>query len=380
MCVNTQNSFHARPAPRQARDATLQQPGLPLTPPSLQYAVESQIRHHNLAPSAAMILITPPSPTSPLLPTQHILSIITEHASSTALLLLPGIQYYTGQLLDVPAITAHARRLGITVGWDLAHAVGNVPLRLHEWNVDFAAWCNYKYMNSGPGAIGGLFVHERHGRVNVGSEDGSAEGKEENEGALDYVPRLSGWWGSDKNSRFRMENRFVPIPGAAGWQLSNPSAVDTTAVLASLSVFAQTSMQELRAKSVRLTGYLEQLLLASGNSGESGYEIITPWNEDGRGAQLSVRLEPGLLDVVMEVLEEDGVVVDERRPDVVRVAPAPLYNTFEDVSRFVKVFQSGIQKAREERARVAAVPNGAVSHPSIMVEGGREDKGWSEVK
>lgn len=222
------------------------------------------------------------------------------------------------------------------MGWDLAHAVGNVPLKLHDWNVDFAAWCNYKYMNGGPGVIGGLFVHDTHGRV---------EKAESNDGKkLVYRPRLSGWWGSDKSSRFWMENEFVPIPGASGFQLSNPSALDMTSVMASLDVFALTSMDLLRERSLRLTAYLEERLLRYPQKSRP-YKIITPLNPAERGAQLSVLLDPGLLDYVLEYIEERGVVVDERKPDVIRVAPAPLYNSFWDIHRFVVIFHEACQRA-----------------------------------
>jgi len=284
-----------------------------------------------------MIVVEPPNPEQLYLPTSHILSIITENASETALVLLPGIQFYTGQFFDIPKITAHAQSLGITVGWDLAHAVGNVPLQLHDWGVDFAAWCHYKYLNSGPGAIAGLFVHEKHS-------------KSTNTGDSDFVPRLSGWWGSDKGSRFQMSNQFVPIPGAAGWQVSNPSALDSSAVLASLAVFDKTSMADLREKSGRITGYLKSLLHPYLTNDEledwqKQFSIITPHNPAERGAQLSLLLKPGLLETVMEVLEEEGVVVDERRPDVIRVAPAPLYNTYYDAWQFVQVFKKALTVA-----------------------------------
>lgn len=264
------------------------------------------------------------------------------------MVLLPGIQFYSGQFFDVELITRHCHALGINVGWDLAHAVGNVPLKLHDWNVDFAAWCNYKYMNGGPGVIGGLFVHDRHGKVEqVAASD--TEGTERLGGVTDdsklvYRPRLSGWWGSDKSSRFRMENQFVPIPGASGFQLSNPSALDMTSVMASLDVFSMTSMDALRERSLRLTGYLEARLLRY-EGGEPPYTIITPANPAERGAQLSVLLKPGLLDHVLHHLEENGVVVDERKPDVLRIAPAPLYNTFHEIHRFIVIFHEACRKA-----------------------------------
>ena len=231
-------------------------------------------------------------------------------------------------------------------------------MKLHDWNVDFAAWCNYKYMNGGPGVIGGLFVHEQHGRVeerststsgttddaNSKASSGNSK-KASNEMQLSYRPRLSGWWGSDKNSRFAMENRFVPIPGASGFQLSNPSALDMTSVLASLDVFSLTTIDALRERSIRLTGYLEARLLRYPGGGEPPYKIITPSNPSERGAQLSVLLDPGLLDSVQAYIEERGVVVDERKPDVLRVAPAPLYNNFHDIHRFITVFHEACHKA-----------------------------------
>lgn len=330
----------------------------------MKYAVLSQIAHHNLDPSA-LITIEPPSASSPYLSTEHILSVISKHAATTALVLLPGIQFYSGQFLDIELITRHCHSNGIPIGWDLAHAVGNVPLALHDWNVDFAAWCNYKYMNGGPGVIGGLFVHETHGKVEerpaTASKDGASDAANGSPGdsnskdktgetQLIYRPRLSGWWGSDKTSRFAMENKFVPISGASGFQLSNPSALDMTSVLASLDVFSQTSMTALRERSIRLTGYLEARLLSyssreGGKREDPPYVIITPANPAERGAQLSVLLNPGLLDSIQAYIEARGVVVDERKPDVLRVAPAPLYNSFLDIHRFITVFHEACRIA-----------------------------------
>ena len=314
--------------------------------PSDHYAIESQIIHHAFDPAEAMVCVEPKDPSTSTLTTAHILSHIDRHASSTALILLPGIQYYSGQLLDIKAITAHARLQNIIIGWDLAHAVGNVELFLHDWNVDFAAWCNYKYINSGPGSIAGLFVHERHGVVDRGA---LADGKEA------YRPRLSGWWGGDKAIRFEMGRRFIPIPGAQGFQVGNPSTLAVTALVASLEVFQMTSMSALREKSMALTWYLEQLLLESPisrpRSGHAqSYRIITPLDPAQRGAQLSILLNPGLQDNVLTYLEHAGVVVDERKPNIVRVAPAPLYNTFEDVWDFVNIFCAACEKVREGQA------------------------------
>ncbi|KFY93008.1 hypothetical protein V498_04625 [Pseudogymnoascus sp. VKM F-4517 (FW-2822)] len=306
--------------------------------PSDHFAVESQIRHHNLSPSTSMVTIDPPSSSTLLLPTSHILATIDAHASTTAVLLLPGIQFYTGQLLDIKTITAYAQARGIFVVWDLAHAVGNVPLELHDWNVDAAAWCTYKYLNSGPGAIGGMFVHERNSQVSTSSASGEKE----------FHPRLSGWWGSDKKTRFAMANDFSPIPGAGGFQVSNPSTSDLTTVCASLEVFNLTTISALRAKSLKLTAYLEELLLALQKK-SGGFKIITPSNPEERGAQLSVQLDEGLLGVVMRELEAGGVIVDERMPDVIRVAPAPIYNNAMDVWKFLGVFDRALGVARGEK-------------------------------
>ncbi|KAH7393470.1 kynureninase [Cadophora sp. MPI-SDFR-AT-0126] len=303
--------------------------------PSDHFAAESQILHHNLEPERSLITIEAPSQPQPPLSTSHILSIIKEHGPTTAILLLPGIQYYTGQYLDIPTITDAAHEAGIFVIWDLAHAVGNVPLQLHDWNVDAAVWCSYKYLNAGPGAAGGLFVHENNSQV---ATRGS--------GKKVFTNRLSGWWGSDKSSRFAMDNKFVPIPGAAGFQLSNPSILDITSLTASLEVFALAGgIGPLRAKSLQLTSHLETLLLNMPAYTKNQFEIITPKEPEARGAQLSLKLQPGLLDKVMEGLEERGVVVDERRPDVIRVAPAPLYNTFRDCWDFVTAFGEALDDA-----------------------------------
>lgn len=310
--------------------------------PSDHFAVESQIRFHGFDPAASIVLLEPPSAEIPTLSTNYVLSTIDKHAAELAMVLLPGIQYYTGQLFEIDRITAHAQSRGITVGWDLAHAAGNVPLQLHNWNVDFAAWCTYKYLNSGPGSIGGCFVHERHGQVQ------SLESKDEQ--TPQYRPRLSGWWGSQKSSRFAMANNFDPIPGAAGFQVSNTSVADSTALRASLDVFKQTSMHAIRQKSLKLTAYLERLLdlLAAEQAEQSHsplFQIITPRKSHERGAQLSIKLVPGSLDSVMETLEKNAVVVDERRPDVIRIAPAPLYNSFQDVRKFIVVFKEACELA-----------------------------------
>jgi kynureninase len=332
--------------------------------PSDHYAVESQLYHHGLSPADSMILIDNP-PKSTYLPTSHIIETIKQHADSTALVLLPGVQFYTGQLLDIHAITAAARAAGIPfIGWDLAHAIGNVELDLHGTDVDFAAWCHYKYLNAGPGAIAGLFVHEKHhSKVSLSEPatngDHDSKTSSSTKSGAPWTQRLLGWWGNDLSTRFHMTNQFEPSVGAAGWQLSNPSALDISSLLASLDVFEQTDIASLRAKSVRLTGYLEQLLhqlvldirdVSVGGGGVAPiFEIITPSTPEDRGAQLSVKLRPGLLDHVMAHLDEEGVVLDERKPDVIRVAPAPLYNTFEEVWRFVRILKDALESAVASR-------------------------------
>ncbi|KAL8901126.1 MAG: hypothetical protein Q9192_000721 [Flavoplaca navasiana] len=335
--------------------------------PSDQYAVESQIRHHGLDAAQAMVSIAPADPTQATVTTSQILTAIDEHASTTALILLPGVQYYTGQLFDIEIITAHAHSHGIIIGWDLAHAVGNVELLLHDWDVDFAVWCSYKYLNCGPGAIGGLFVHENHSKVDKKAIEDGHEG---------YRPRLSGWWGGDKATRFQMGSQFIPIPGAAGFQVGNPCALAICPLLASLEIFALASMSAVRSKSIMLTGYLEELLQrsslrATADGTDVLYWIITPSGITERGAQLSIRLRPGLLEGVLIELEEQGIVVDERKPDVIRVAPAPLYNTFSEVWNFVAVFELACTKANNSKA---------TDSQGSGTLGGTEDKGWSLIK
>lgn len=299
--------------------------------PSDHYAIESQIRWHGYDPKENMILLEPDDDHT--ITTEKVLRTIDDNVDEIALVLLPGIQYYTGQLFDIPTITAHAQSKGLVVGWDCAHAAGNVPLHLHEWNVDFAVWCTYKYMNAGPGSIGGAFVHERHGKVEWDETDRPV-----------FTPRLSGWYGGDKESRFKMDNNFRPIPGAGGFQCSNPSAIDLAALNAALSVFEKTSIQDLRQKSLRLTGYLERLLDEIQAEFESApFRVITPRDPSQRGTQLCILLQEGMLGPVAAALEEGGVICDKREPGVIRVAPVPMYNTFEDVYRFVQIFRQGLR-------------------------------------
>ncbi|KAG9247066.1 kynureninase [Calycina marina] len=301
--------------------------------PSDHYAVESQIRGHGYNPDKCMIMVGPDEGEYEI-STEKILATIDEHASTTALVLLPGIQYYTGQFFDIKTITTYAQSKGLLVGWDLAHAAGNVPLELHDWNVDFAAWCTYKYMNAGPGAIAGLYVHERHGTVDYSNDVNKPV----------FRHRLSGWYGGDQVGRFNMDNKFRPSPGASGYQVSNPSALDLASLCGALSVFNQTSMADLRKKSVLLTAYLEHLLCEGTDEATRAFKVITPSTVDDRGTQLSVLLKPGRLDTLSDMLEEAGIVADKRKPDVIRVAPMPLYNTYVDVWNFVQIFKAALKK------------------------------------
>ncbi|KAL6798426.1 pyridoxal phosphate-dependent transferase [Trichoderma sp. SZMC 28012] len=301
--------------------------------PSDHYAIESQIVWHGLNPEESMIKIEPDD--NYLIPTEKVLATIDAHADSTALILLPGIQYWSGQLFDIPRITAYAKERGIVVGWDLAHAAGNVELKLHDWDVDFACWCTYKYINAGPGATAGAFVHERYGKVDFVDDSESPN----------YRPRLSGWYGGDKRVRFNMANTFVPTPGAAGYQVSNPSALDLASVAAALSIFNKTSMRDLRSKALVLTAYAEHLLdqiNAETDAAKPFFKIITPRDPAQRGTQLSVLLREGLLDDIAQALEQNGVMCDKRKPDVLRVAPVPLYSRFEDVWKFMQILRGAL--------------------------------------
>lgn len=273
--------------------------------PSDSYAVASQAVHHGLDPAGTVVRLRP-RPGEDTLRTEDALAFLEREGGTVALVLLGGVNYLTGQLMDIPAITRAGRAAGAVVGWDLAHAAGNVPLRLHDWDVDFAAWCTYKYLNSGPGAVAGCFVHERHVR------DAS-------------LPKLSGWWGTDPSVRFRMDPDITPPASADAWQLSNPPILALAPVLASLEIFDRVGMDALRAKSERLTGYLASRLA-------SVTEIVTPSDPAARGAQLSLRVsDAGGL--TRRLAEAHGVIVDAREPDTVRLAPVPLYCTFHDCHR-----------------------------------------------
>jgi kynureninase len=283
--------------------------------PSDRYAIQSQIRQHGLDPSRTMLALRPREGEHTLR-TDDIEAVLEARGREIALVWLSGVNFFTGQWFDLPRIALAARKQGCMVGYDLAHAAGNVPLRLHDWQVDFAVWCSYKYLNSGPGAIAGCFVHDRHAR-NI------------------ELPRLAGWWGNDPATRFQMQLQpdFIPQPGADGWQVSNPPILALAPLRAALALFDEVGMAALRAKSERLTAYLQALLdrLPSGR-----FEVITPRDPAQRGCQLSMLVHERPRDLV-QALEQAGVCCDFRAPNVIRVAPVPLYNTFHEVWTFVQI-------------------------------------------
>ena len=278
--------------------------------PSDRYAVMGVARAHGLDPDDAVVVLRP-RPGDHHLRTEDVTGYLASDGSSVALVVLSAVDFRTGALHDVPAITAAAHDAGARIGWDLAHAAGNVPLHLHNWQVDFAVWCHYKYLNAGPGAVGGGFVHERHGS--------SAE-----------LVRPGGWWGHDPATRFDMPFAFIPVAGAEGWQVSNPPILSMAPVRVSLELFDRVGMDALRSRSVRLTGFLERMLDAVAT--RRRLELLTPRDPERRGAQLSVQVDEAA--AVTEALFADHRVrADDRPPNVIRLAPVPLYNTYEDCWR-----------------------------------------------
>ncbi|AOD14753.1 kynureninase [Xanthomonas fragariae] len=282
--------------------------------PSDRHAVESQLRLHGLDPATHLIEVDADEPNGTL-SMAAITDAIAQHGPRLALVLWPGVQYRTGQAFDLGEIVRLARAQGAAVGLDLAHAVGNLPLTLHDDGVDFAVWCHYKYLNAGPGAVGGCFVHQRH--------------------AHSDLPRMAGWWGHAQQTRFRMDPQFVPSPGAEGWQLSNPPVLALAPLRASLELFDHAGMAALRTKSEQLTGYLEQLIHARV---PQVLQIVTPAEPSQRGCQLSLRVAGGGAQgrSLFEYLHSVGVLGDWREPDVIRIAPVPLYNRFCDLHQFVE--------------------------------------------
>jgi kynureninase len=287
--------------------------------PSDTYAIKTQIIHHGLDPKDALVLARPRRGEFTV-PTETILDLIEQHADELAIVLIGGVNFFTGQLFDIPTITAAAQKHGITVGVDLAHAIGNVSLSLHDWNVDFAVWCSYKYLNAGPGAVAGAFVHQRHA-TNI------------------KLPRLAGWFGNDPNTRFRLhlEPEFVPVASADGWQISNPPILSMAPLRASLAIFKEAGgVEPLRQKSIKLTSYL-QFLLEDGGS-EKLFNIITPREAGERGCQLSIQVQENPKELFAK-LDAAGVKCDFREPNVIRAAPTPLYNTFHEVWRFARTLR-----------------------------------------
>jgi kynureninase len=285
--------------------------------PSDTYAIKTQIVHHGLSAKEALILARPRSGDFTVR-TEEILDLIEKHAGELAVVLIGGVNFFTGQLFDIPTITAAAQKHGITVGVDLAHAIGNVSLSLHDWNVDFAVWCSYKYLNAGPGAVAGAFVHERHA-TNTN------------------LARLAGWFGNDPNTRFRLhlEAEFIPVASADGWQISNPPILSMAPLRASLAIFEEAGgMDSLRKKSIKLTSYL-QFLLENGGAGKL-FNTITPREASERGCQLSIQAQEHPKELFGK-LEAAGVKCDFREPNVIRAAPTPLYNTFHEVWRFARI-------------------------------------------
>jgi kynureninase len=282
--------------------------------PSDQYAVKSQLQFHGYDPASSLIELRPRRGEAAIR-AEDMEALIEREGDTIALFMLAGVNYYNGQFFDYPRITAAAKAKGCVVGWDMAHGVGNVPLALHDSGCDFAVWCTYKYMNGGPGCVGGCFVHERYARE------------------FDR-PRFAGWWGHDKATRFQMGPDFHPIPGAEGWQLGNPPVLAMATLRASLEIFDEVGIAALRQKSMTLTAYLEFLLEQRPSR---SFSIITPRNPEERGAQLSLRLH-NKGRAVCDSLKKRGVICDWREPDILRAAPVPLYNSFSDAYNFAEQF------------------------------------------
>lgn len=288
--------------------------------PSDSYAVQSQARFHGFDPADAVVRITPREGED-LLRTEDIEAVIDRDGDQIALMMMGGVNYLTGQRYDMERITAKAQSKGCVVGWDLAHGIGNVPLRLHDWGVDFATWCSYKYLNGGPGAVSGAYVHERHAGADL--------------------PRFAGWWGNDPSGRFKMIREFVPKPDVDAWQLSNPPILAMTPLKCSLEIFHRVGMEAVRTKSVAITGYMEsQLRERCGDR----VRIVTPADPDHRGTHLSLVVD-GPREGMKDALIDAGVTVDYREPGIIRAAPAPLYVSYRDVWRFVDVLTGLLERA-----------------------------------
>ena len=282
--------------------------------PSDGYAMASQARWHGLDPAEHVIRLRPRDGED-VLRTDDVTAAIRASGDEVAIVVFSAVNYLTGEWMDMPAITDAGHEVGAIVGWDLAHAAGNVPMQLHEWGVDWAAWCSYKYLNSGPGGLAGAFIHERHAR------DTS-------------LPRLAGWWGTSTDTRFRMDDTFDPPPTADAWQMSNPPIFSMTPVQVSLEIFDRVGMPALRERSLRLTAYLRSLLeelIAESPGG--AMSIVTPAEDARHGCQLSVRFQADIHHLAEILRDEDGVITDTRNPDIIRFAPVPLYSSYLDCWR-----------------------------------------------
>ncbi|HYG39313.1 MAG TPA: kynureninase [Cytophagales bacterium] len=286
-----------------------------------QYAVETQVKFHGFDPQEAIIELAPNKDKN-LLATEEIIEAIESNKEEVALILLGGVNFYTGQAFDLEKISAAGHKAGAIVGFDLAHAIGNIKLELHKWDIDFAVWCSYKYLNSGPGGVGGAFVHEKFAKDNS-------------------MPRFGGWWGYLEEERFKMEKGFKPMEGVAGWQLSNVPIISLAVQRASLDIFEEAGMDNILQKGKQLTGYLEFLLKQTQDVSPC-FDIITPSDPSQRGCQLSLYFKKNAEEIYQRLIEH-GVSVDMRRPNVIRVTPVPLYNTFQEVFHFSKRFDSIIK-------------------------------------
>jgi kynureninase len=302
--------------------------------PSDQYVFESQVRFHGFDPDEAIIELEPREGEDTLR-TDDILQVIKKQGDEVALVMMSGVQYFTGQFFDMAAITSAGHEVGAKVGFDLAHAIGNVPLQLHDWNVDFAVWCTYKYLNSGPGSTAGAYIHQRYG-----NDPG--------------LPRFAGWWGYNEQQRFMMQKGFVPMLGADGWQLSNVNVLPSAAILGALEIFHKVDFKKLRRKSQLLTGYAEFLINAVIEKTAVDAKIITPTSPEERGCQLSLALRESGKDIYHHLMEH-GVMVDWResnmlndQPAIIRLAPVPMYNTFRDVHEFAVVLEEALMDGDEE--------------------------------
>ncbi len=289
--------------------------------PSDQYALETQVKFHGLDPDEAIIEVAPREGEY-CIRHEDILKAIETNKDSIALILFGGVNYYTGQVFDMKAIAEAGHKIGATVGFDLAHAAGNLKLHLHDWDVDFACWCSYKYLNSGPGGVSGIYINERH--LNNPS-----------------IPRFAGWWGHDKKTRFKMEKGFVPMATAEAWQTSNANVLSMAAHKAAVDIFDEVGMDKLNEKTEILTGYLEFIIDDINKSLEQKLEIITPRDKKQRGCQLSI-IAHGRGKDLFNKLMEAGVIADWREPNVIRCAPTPLYNSFEDVFRFGEILKNAL--------------------------------------